>query len=362
MTFSPPGESTLSLDLPTERVGQLLGATRDHLSALLDAALDVEVRAQARRGELEEFLEVLALDSALIAGDASEGYVEGTRINLDAMRSDVVRLAQEATRATTLRSNIETVMDLLSNATEHFASDLAYTAALDASDERLNAAMVAAREEERRRLSREIHDGPAQVLTNAIYAIQIVEQIARRSPQHVGEELARVRDLLKDGVTEVRRFMFDLRPTMLQDQGLGPTLRRYIDDYRRFFGRTVELHLDPDLPTLSAEQDLTIFRIMQEALQNIHKHAGVTATSWVSLRVTEGGVSLEIRDDGGGFNPTFATALHGSGSGLPGIRERAQLIGAALHMTSIIGEGTTILLQIETDARIQRVRASAIAH
>lgn len=330
-------------------IARVLSAARQQLLPTLQAAIADEAAAQARRVELETSLEGLALDFAMISGNAAVANVDGTPINLDAMRSFVVQLARESARAATVRQNIALVIELLTNHAEHFGSDLVYTAAVDATDDRMHAAMVSAREEERRRLSREIHDGPAQVLTNAIYAIQIVEQVARRSPQQVGEELSRVRDLLKDGVTEVRRFMFDLRPTMLQDQGLGPTFRRYIEDYGRFFGKTVNLDIGPDLPPLTPDQDLTVFRIMQEALQNIHKHAGVTATAWVSLRPEPDGLTLEIRDDGAGFDPAFASALHSSGSGLPGIRERADLAGGTLDITSTIGQGTTVRLHLKID-------------
>lgn len=338
----------------------MLSAARSALRPVLDAAKTTEDTTEVSRLELEQYLEVLALDSTLIAGDASESMVDGTRLNLSAMRSDVVRLSQEATRAKTFRENVAMVIDFLATADEHFRSEMAFTSTVDASDERFNAAMVAAREEERRRLSREIHDGPAQVLTNAIYAVQFVEQVAKRTPSQVGEELSRVRDLLKDGVTEVRRFMFDLRPTMLEDLGLGPTFRRYVGDYTRFFGRTIELHVDADLPTLTPDQDLTVFRIMQEALQNIHKHAGVTATVAVSLRHCEDGLDLIVRDNGLGFEPGFASAFHSSGSGLPGMRERAQLAGGSLEVSSVIGEGTTVHLHLRTDDRHDRSRPPAL--
>jgi len=88
---------------------------------------------------------------------------------------------------------------------------------------------------------------------------------------------------------------------------------------------------------------------MQEALQNIHKHAGVNATAWVSLRSEPDGLALEIRDNGPGFDPAFASALHSSGSGLPGIRERADLAKGRLDVTSTIGEGTTVRLHLRID-------------
>ena len=202
VTIPLPSESAHADSGHCGDVARLLSATRQQLLPSLQAAIAEEATAQARRVELEKSLQGLALDFAMISGDAAVANVDGTPINLDAMRSYVVQLARESARAATLRQNITLVVELLTNHAQHFASDLVYTAAVDAADERMHAAMVSAREEERRRLSREIHDGPARVLTNAIFAIQIVEQVAKRSPQLVGEELSRVRDLFKYGVTE----------------------------------------------------------------------------------------------------------------------------------------------------------------
>jgi two-component system sensor histidine kinase DegS len=211
-------------------------------------------------------------------------------------------------------------------------------------DIRLQHAMNTAREDERRRLAREIHDGPAQVMANAIYAIQIAEQVARRAPDQVSEELLRTRELLKDGVAEIRRFMFDLRPTMLQDHGLSATLRRYVDDYNRFFGKKIEIQVDEPLPTMTADQELTIFRIVQESLQNIHKHAGYDATASIHLSGQTGNIELIVHDTGRGFEPDAIVPRPGSGAGLPGMKERAKLAGAELTIESAIGAGTTVHL------------------
>jgi two-component system sensor histidine kinase DegS len=217
---------------------------------------------------------------------------------------------------------------------------------LETVDLRLQQAMNSAREDERRRLAREIHDGPAQVLSNAIFAVHTTEQIAKRAPQQVSDELSQLRELLKDGVAEIRRFMFDLRPTMLQDLGLGPTLARYVDDYSRFFAKRVTLTTDDGLPYLTPDQELTIFRIVQEALQNIHKHAGQGAEGAVDLRSIGGMVQLTITDDGRGFDPAGAVPRMTSGAGLPGMRERANLVGGDLEITSAHGQGTTITLRM----------------
>jgi two-component system sensor histidine kinase DegS len=240
---------------------------------------------------------------------------------------------------------VATAVQIVRAFREQFSGDRAFQPIQDTADIRLQQAMNAAREDERRRLAREIHDGPAQVMANAIFAIEIAEQVARRAPEQVADELGRVRALLKDGVAEIRRFMFDLRPAMLQDQGLGPTLRRYVDDYNRFFAKQVLLQMTEPLPLMTSEQELTIFRIVQEALQNIHKHAGVDEAT-ISLSHLGPRLDLTIEDRGKGFYPTANLPRQGSGAGLPGMRERAKLIGAELVVESVPGTGTQLHLSM----------------
>jgi two-component system sensor histidine kinase DegS len=219
--------------------------------------------------------------------------------------------------------------------------------------------MNSAREDERRRLAREIHDGPAQVLSNAIFAVHTTEQIAKRAPAQVADELALLRELLKDGVAEIRRFMFDLRPTMLQDLGLGPTLARYVDDYSRFFAKRVTLRCEDALPPLSPDQELTIFRIVQEGLQNVHKHAGAGADAAVDLAVIGNWLSLTIADTGRGFDPTTLTPRAGHGAGLPGMRERANLVGGEISVTSQVGVGSTISFRMPLRGQTGTLRSNA---
>jgi len=117
-------------------------------------------------------------------------------------------------------------------------------------------AQESAREIERSRLAREIHDGPAQVLANALFIVGIAEHTAKRDPGAVPAQLSTIRDLLRDRITKIRRFMFELRPTLLEDQGLVPTLRYYVSEHRRVFGTQVSLTIDEAVPALSGDREL----------------------------------------------------------------------------------------------------------
>jgi two-component system sensor histidine kinase DegS len=183
--------------------------------------------------------------------------------------------------------------------------------------------------------------GPAQVLANAILGIELCEQIARRSPEQLIDEMARLKSSLREGLVEVRRFQFDLRPSSLADRGLLVTLQRYIGEYRAFFKLTVELQLPDELPTLSKDEELQVFRIVQEALQNIQKHARASNVI-VRLEANDELIEATIKDDGRGFFPQQVESTTLSGAGLRGMGERAAAVGGELTVESEPGVGTTV--------------------
>lgn len=337
-----------------------LSSTEAHLSQLLDRADEIVSLAVQEQAELRRFLEEFALEPSVY--DQQPGRIDrgtGPLFDIEAMRVGAQELAQEVARSMALRGNLAAVLQMIQLGDDQLTQERAFRSVQDTADIRLQQAMSSAREDERRRLAREIHDGPAQVLTNAIYAVQISEQIAKRAPDQVAEELSRVRDLLKDGVAEIRRFMFDLRPTMLQDHGLTPTLRRYVEDYNRFFAKCVALSVAEPLSALTPEQELTIFRIVQEALQNVHKHAGIDADASIDLHLDDGWLQLTIADSGRGFDPSSVVARPGTGAGLPGMRERAKLAGAELTLTSSPGSGTVITLNMRLRGQTGPLSAAA---
>ena len=322
-----------------------------NVNELVDRAVALQSAAARERAELEQFLEQFALESGLSKGNVDNPTFHGGIVDLEAMRADAVNMSVNASKSTILASSLISLRNSIENAARHFADSDALTVSLDARSEHFQTAVNEAREDERRKLSREVHDGPAQVLANAIYAVQVVEQLVKRDPSAVEEELKRVRELLKEGVTEVRRFMFDLRPATLQDYGLPMTINRYVEDYGRFFGRRVTCAIKGAIPTLMPEQDLTVFRIVQEALQNAHKHAGNDAAVDVSMAADSDNLTLRIADDGLGFDPALVSPKLNSGAGLLGMRERAQLARARLTIESQLGSGTVITLTLPIEAQ-----------
>ncbi len=205
------------------------------------------------------------------------------------------------------------------------------------------AQIIMGQEAERARLAREIHDGPAQVLANTVMRLQFVEQVHGRQPEEVGQELVKLRASVQDSLKDVRRFVFNLRPASLSDVGLITTLRQHTRDYAEQYDVSVELNV-PDNLVLSPDQELVVFRVIQEALQNIHKHAGASHVT-VDLQQRQGGpLTVTIKDNGKGFNHKVVRQNQPSSSGLVGMRERAATVGGTLQIDSTPGAGTTITL------------------
>jgi two-component system sensor histidine kinase DegS len=347
--------SKSGLDAPTpydELEGLAAEARRELTSAearvcaLLDRTQALNAAITKDRAYLQNIIDEFSLDLSVAASSSmhsSQGT--GPLFDLGKVRESVDELDGSAVRAAGLNGNLTAIAAALRTFIEQLSPEQAFRPAQETPDVRFQQAMNAVREEERRRLAREIHDGPAQVVNNAAMYVHTVEQIAKRAPDQVADELAQLREYLKDGVAEIRRFMFDLRPTMLQDLGLVPTLERYVESFSRFFGRAIALHVARPLPTLTTDQELTVFRVLQESLQNFHKHGGADAEAWIDL-VTAGNVLvLTVRDNGRGFDPSAVVPRLGHG-GLIGMKERADAIGAELTIESTPGEGTLVTLKM----------------
>lgn len=204
-----------------------------------------------------------------------------------------------------------------------------------------------AQEDERRRLAREIHDGPAQALVNALVELGHCRRLLNSDPESADNHLKRVEDDLRNSVSEVRQFVHDLRPGPLADLGLAVALQQYLEDYAKRASLQVSLETGPDVRRLPVAVELGIFRIVQEALQNVRKHA---RASRVVVRLTCDGAALavSIQDDGVGFDLDARRNEVGH-FGLASMAERAALLHATLEVSSAPGAGTDLHLTVPLD-------------
>jgi signal transduction histidine kinase len=203
------------------------------------------------------------------------------------------------------------------------------------------AAVTRTQEEERRRIARELHDGTVQALVAVGRRLEYLEGAAQE-PESVSQ-LTALRHQVGDAAAEVRRFSRELRPLVLEDLGLAPALRFLANQLQEQEGIEVNLAVRGALSGLNGDQELVLFRIFQETLTNISKHAQATVVNALVESDAEG-VLLQVSDNGRGFNQPISTnEFARSGHfGLMGIQERAQLLGGRLELQSQPGQGTTV--------------------
>ncbi|MFJ7587548.1 sensor histidine kinase [Streptomyces sp. NPDC097617] len=197
-----------------------------------------------------------------------------------------------------------------------------------------SARVLLAQEAERRRMAQELHDEVGQSMTAVLL---VLGRAASAADEPLREELQQAREVTRDSLDEVRRLVRRLRPGVLDDLGLLSALSSLTQDFATHSGLSIVRRFDKDLPDLEREIELVLYRVAQESLTNVVRHADARRIEVSLLRDGET-VVLEVADDGRGI-----AAVH-EGAGIRGMRERALLAGAALHVTSTPGAGTRIRL------------------
>jgi two-component system sensor histidine kinase DegS len=225
------------------------------------------------------------------------------------------------------------------------------SAALNATD--LQMRIVEAQEAERTRLAREVHDGPAQALSNAVFQIEIVERMLGRDPLLAAAELRQLRELLHRELGGVRAFISQLRPPILADLGLEGAIRDAASQVASVLGIPITVEIDPGIAELGGARETVALRVVQEALQNIRRHAGAHRVA-IRGALEHGDWVVEIHDDGRGFDVGAVAARGRRNFGLQFMRERAELIGARFEVRSHPDGGTVVRIAIPRGAEESR--------
>ena len=203
---------------------------------------------------------------------------------------------------------------------------------------RLSGRILSAQEEERQRVARELHDESAQALTMMLIRLRMLERAG--DPEQVRASLAELRALTAQSLDEIRRIAVELRPKILEDIGLGEALAWRVDELNKSGAVKASLARTGPEQRLPREVELVLYRVAQEALTNIARHAGARTAS-VVLERRPHEVTLVVVDDGKGFEPARAWAKP-TGFGLAGMRERLALVGGDLKLESASGRGTRV--------------------
>lgn len=213
--------------------------------------------------------------------------------------------------------------------------------------------IIKAQEEERQRVAREIHDGPAQSLANVILKTEICEKMFNIDKAKAINELKELKDIVRGSLKDVRKIIYDLRPMSLDDLGLIPTIQRYGQIFYEETGIEVKVNLLDMESELNSYIQLAVFRIIQEALNNVKKHSKATRVL-ILIEVTREKLNLIIKDNGVGFDVDSLNKSNediNSGFGLMGIKERAMLLDGMLEIKSTPRKGTEIILILPTNRK-----------
>lgn len=369
-----------ALDTIIQNTLQAIDESRGQIFSIAELARSEYQRLQA---EIEEVRRVV--ESTIVESENTERFYRAARLRLMEVSRDFKRYTEEDIRAAyeaaqgyqvhlaelnererslrqrrdDLERNLRTVQQTVEKAEglitkvgvvmEFMSGNLAtLSSALDDLEQRrkLGAQVILAQEEERKRVARDIHDGPAQALANAVLRVEICDKyIDTNELNSVRTELGELKRALRDALRDLRQIIFALRPMSLDDLGLAPALRRYAGEFSNMTGVAVDLQVTGKERRLPTPSETALFRMVQEGLQNIAKHAGVDQAR-VRLEYGQERVYLLIADDGKGFDMQKVVEQGGNHFGLQGLNERVQVLGGEVKIDSRIGQGTRIRISL----------------
>lgn len=204
--------------------------------------------------------------------------------------------------------------------------------------------IIEAQENEKKRISRDIHDGPAQSLANVIFKAEYASKIIDTSPVKAKREIAELQEDVRNTLKDIRKIIYDLMPMSLDDLGLVPTLKKLTSNIIENSKIKADLKVAQDAVIDNQLINLMVFRVVQEAYNNIIKHAKCKHVE-VHLSINDATIELRIRDDGCGFNyPMVMATPHGYG--LYNMKERIEIVNGSFDIHSKLGEGTIINIEI----------------
>jgi two-component system, NarL family, sensor histidine kinase DegS len=283
-----------------------------------------QIQAQAATVSLEELR--MAYDSAL---DAQQ--------RLFVMRGQVEKLQSDQSHLEQYRGSLQKVISWLEQPGDSGGGSAAKstTASIES--------IIQAQESERQRLSRQMHDGPAQALSNFILQTEIAMRLLDVDATQAREELNNLKTSAMGTFQKVRNFIFELRPMMLDDLGLAPTIKRYADTFKEQTGMDINVTVSGQERRLESYIEVMIFRALQELVGNAARHSQASMLK-VLVDMGDAAVKVNIDDNGKGFDPEILK--QGNSLGLNLIRDRVEMLGGTFELDSVIGKGTRVTFTV----------------
>jgi len=236
--------------------------------------------------------------------------------------------------------------EALQKSERHYSELLEKSDKLQEQLRRLSRQVLSAQEEERKKISRELHDVIAQTLTGINVRLAALAKEAATNTKGIDRNIARTQRLVEKSVNIVHQFARELRPAVLDDLGLIPALHSFMKHFTTRTGVRTHLIAFAGVEHLEAARRTVLFRVAQEALTNVARHAQATRVD-VNIQELSDGICMKIKDDGKSFK--VESVLHGRGSkrlGLLGMRERLEMVGGSFDIESAPGKGTTVTARI----------------
>ncbi|UJF33237.1 sensor histidine kinase [Paenibacillus hexagrammi] len=283
----------------------------------------------------------IALQLELTIAREKENHLKARRNDL---QQRVKNVDKQVERADTIVSQMNVVLEYLSGDLNQV------TRILESAKNRqlLGLKIILAQEEERKRIAREIHDGMAQTMANVVLRTEIAERmLMKQDATAAREELIDLKGQVRGGLEEVRKIIFNLRPMALDDLGVVPTLRKYLQDFEEKNKIRTVFNLVGKDTRLPSGLEVAVFRLVQEALSNVLKHANATYVS-VELTLEKEQVQIYVADNGVGFevDQIEQKIAKGNNFGLLGMRERVELLEGSMELESTKDVGTKITMLI----------------
>lgn len=367
------GKAIAAIEESKEAIFDIAEKARKECNVLKDRLAEIKARIQAvimdverqeviEKNSRKKLLEVSKDFSRFSEDDIKRAYERANELQILLLmkrqeENDLIRQRTDLEmryrhteeiikKAEDLTSKIGVVMEYLCGNLQDFSNtleDIQNRAAL-------GRRIIQAQEDERHRVARDIHDGPAQTLANVTIKAEICEKLIDIDKERAKYELQDLRKVLRESIKDIRKIIYNLRPMSLDDVGFIPTVQRYIEGFQ------LETNIKVDFIILSRKsmedpvKNLSIFRIIQEALNNIRKHSKAK-TVIIKLEISNQSIELNITDDGIGFNKEkvqYETREDG-GFGLLSIRERVDLLSGTFELKSEPNKGTSIYVSLNNN-------------
>jgi len=302
-------------------------------SVEVDRIMQTNARAVARARQIESSFDTTPREDIKSAYDS---LIENQR-RLFTMRGQLEKLQSD-------QKNLTRLVELYQTILEHTAPEEIDVAESIGSDrptapQTMVVGIIEAQEQERLRLSRQMHDGPAQALTNLVLQAEICERLFDRDPARAKDELSELKKNVVNTFKSVKGFIFDLRPMMLDDLGLAPTMRRYVEGTKETGYTGLSLHITGKDRRLAAHKEVTIFRVIQ-ALIHLGREQGRASSINIVMDIGDAQVMVTIEDNGSGFELDEAlTTTDATRLNLPTLRERIEMLGGKIFFDSAPGQG-----------------------